>query len=219
MKRLLLAVLSILSSISVWCADGDTFTAKTVEGVDMTFTIVSEEQKTCKVGYTYEKKKGVRIAIDKSTSGAITIPAIANGYNVKAIADYAFSSCSLITSIVVPEGVTILGHSAFNSCTNVVTISIPNSVTGDSFGERTFAGCNSLNAINIPERVNSIGPLAFYNCESLNSITIPTTVNTIYEQAFSGCTVPFHAFPGRSGNRIRVLKVRYPHLLPSHPFG
>ena len=188
MKRLLLVVLSIFCSISVWCADGDTFTAKTVEGVDMTFTIISEEQKTCKVGYTYEKKKGIRIAIDKSTLGAITIPAIANGYNVKAIADDAFSSCSLITSIVVPDGVTSVGESAFFGCAKAETISIPNSVTGDSFGDRTFTSCESLTAINIPEGVNSIGPLAFYNCESLKSVAIPSTVTTIYEQAFSGCS-------------------------------
>ena len=34
----------------VWGADGDEFTAKTIEGIDMTFKVISEADKTCQVG-------------------------------------------------------------------------------------------------------------------------------------------------------------------------
>lgn len=187
------------------------FIETTIEGVDVTYTVISEEQKTCKVGYTYVKKKGQRTAIDASTSGTVTIPAIVNGYTVKWFGDYAFfrcenlssivipnsvtyigksafSGCKGLTSIVVPEGVTSIGESAFNSCTNAVTIDIPNSVTGDSFGDYTFAGCESLTAINIPEGVSRIGSSAFRFCKSLKSVTIPSSVNIIYEFAFEDCS-------------------------------
>lgn len=167
---------------------GDTFTAMTIEGVEVTYTIINETQKTCKVGYTYEKKKGVRTAIDKSTSGAVTIPSMVNGYTVKCVSDYAFSSCKSLTSIVIPDGVTSIGEAAFNMCTNAVTIDIPNSVTGDSFGDYTYAGCESLTTINIPEGVSRIGMCAFRSCNSLKSVTIPSTVSIIYEFAFDGCT-------------------------------
>lgn len=168
---------------------GDTFIAKTREGIDVTYEITDEENLYCQVGYTYDKKKGVRGAIDQSTSGAITIPSAVNGYTVRSVGDYAFSSCSNLTSIYIPDGVSYLGASAFNSCANAEIIRIPNSVVvNGSFGDRSFAGCNSLAAINIPEGIMSIGSLAFYGCRSLKSVVLPSTITTIYEQAFSGCS-------------------------------
>lgn len=186
------------------------FIETTIEGVDVTYTIISEEEKTCKVGYTYEKKKGQRTAIDALTSGTVTIPAIVNGYAVKGLSDYAFSRCENLTSVVIPDGITSIGKStfsgckgltsivipdgvtsigeaAFSLCTNAVTIDIPNSVTDDSFGDYVFGGCESLTAINIPEGVSRIGSSAFRDCKSLKSVTIPSTVSIIYEFAFDGC--------------------------------
>ena len=190
--------------------DGDSFTATTAEGIAITYTVISEELKTCRVGYVYEKKKGMRTAIDKETTGAVNIPAVVNGYAVKGIGDYAFFECKNITSvalpdglthigksafnfcqglqsIVVPEGVTGFGESAFGNCTSAVTIDIPNSVKY-GFGDYSFAGCTSLTSINIPEGISSIGSCAFSNCRSLRSVTLPSTVKTIYEFAFDGCT-------------------------------
>lgn len=189
MKKILLSFMFVmLSSITAWSAVGDTFTANTVEGVTVTYTVLSESPKTCKIGYTYVKNLGVRTAIVQSTSGAITIPSVVNGYKVKEVADYAFSGCKKVTSIVIPDDVTYLGKSAFNSCEKAERIELPNSISGDSFEDRTFAGCSSLTAINIPEGVTSIGTLAFNQCSSLTSVHIPSTVTAIYEQAFNGCT-------------------------------
>jgi len=186
-KRLLSLMLVVLSSMAAWGEYGDTFTANTVEGVNVTYTVLSESPKTCQVGYIYVKSLGVRTAIDQSTSGAVTIPAVVNGYTVKDVADYSFSGCKKVTSIIIPDGVTYLGKSAFNSCEKAETIELPNSISGDSFVDRTFAGCGSLTAINIPEGVTSIGTMAFYQCTSLTSVHIPSTVTAIYEQAFYGC--------------------------------
>lgn len=186
--RFLTLIILCIFSLPINAEDNEVFTAKTVEGIEVTYTIISEAQKTCKVGYTYEKKKGVRTAIDKSTSGSITIPSLANGYSVKSVADYAFSSCINLTSIIIPDGVTSLGQSAFNLCSNAVTISIPNSVSGNSFGDFSFAGCESLKEINIPEGVTSIGSAAFRNCKSLLSVNLPSSVKIVYEYAFYGCS-------------------------------
>jgi hypothetical protein len=60
----------------------------------------------------------------------------------------AFSNCSLMTSITIPNGVTTIGNSAFILCSKLASINIPNSVT--SIGTAAFASCSSLTSIIIP---------------------------------------------------------------------
>ena len=81
--------------------------------------------------------------------------------------------------------VTRIGYQAFSSCTILTSVSIPNSVT--SIDEHAFDGCTGLTSINIPNSVISIGISAFSGCTSLTSITIPNSVTTISNHAFEGC--------------------------------
>ncbi|MDR2843699.1 MAG: leucine-rich repeat domain-containing protein, partial [Candidatus Symbiothrix sp.] len=71
-------------------------------------------------------------------SGAITIPATvtysAVTYAVKKIGSSAFSSCTGLASISIPNSVTEIGSSAFSGCTNLSSIPIPNSVTSIESG-------------------------------------------------------------------------------------
>lgn len=90
-----------------------------------------------------------------------------------------------VTSIEIPEGMTIIGDSAFNSCTSLTSIAIPNSVT--SIGNAAFSSCFNLTSITIPDGVTSIGNGAFSFCSGLTSITIPNSVISIDERAFSNC--------------------------------
>ncbi len=45
------------------------------------------------------------------------------------IGDYAFSQCSSLTDITIPEGVTSIGKYAFENCSKLASIMIPSSVT------------------------------------------------------------------------------------------
>ena len=82
--------------------------------------------------------------------------------------------------------VTSIGSSAFSGCTGLTSIEIPNSVT--SIGGSAFSGCTGLTSIEIPNSVTSIGKWAFSNCSGLTSITIPHSVTIIESDAFRGCT-------------------------------
>ena len=99
-------------------------------------------------------------------------------YSVTSIGEYAFNSCSGLTSIIIPESVTSIGFRAFLYCRGLTSITIPNSVT--SIGSEAFNYCSGLTSITIPESVTSIGDYAFQSCSGLTSITVANG-NTVYD--------------------------------------
>ena len=106
--------------------------------------------------------------------------------SVTSISEGAFSGCSGLTSIVLPDSVISIGESAFSGCSSLTSIVLPGSVI--SIGESAFFGCSSLTSITIPDGVTSIGDGTFSGCSSLTSIVIPDSVTSIGEYAFNNCS-------------------------------
>ena len=73
--------------------------------------------------------------------------------------------------------VTSIGDDAFSDCSGLTSIEIPNSVT--SIGNYAFYNCDGLTSIEIPNRVTSIGNKAFYNCRSLKDLRIEDGEGTL----------------------------------------
>ncbi len=107
-------------------------------------------------------------------------------YSVTSIGNAAFSECTGLTSITIPNSVTSIGSSAFSGCSGLTSVTIPNSVTG--IGEYAFSRCSGLTSVTIPESVTSIADYAFQNCSGLTSVTIPNSVTSIADYAFYGCS-------------------------------
>lgn len=107
-------------------------------------------------------------------------------YIVNGIGDFAFGECKDLTSVSIPNSVTIIGQGAFSGCSSLTDVEIPNSVT--SMGGSVFRDCNSLTHIEIPGSISSIGASAFYGCSNLISVEIPGSVTSIGRSAFRGCT-------------------------------
>ncbi|MCL2847938.1 MAG: leucine-rich repeat domain-containing protein [Firmicutes bacterium] len=106
------------------------------------------------------------------------------GSRLEHIGDSAFSQTSL-TSIIIPESVTIIGEAAFRA-TSLMSINIPNTVT--AIGAFAFSNTTSLLSINIPPLITRISAGTFLRASSLTSIIIPESVTVIGADAFNGAT-------------------------------
>ena len=104
--------------------------------------------------------------------------------NCKVICSSAFSGCSGLTSITIPDSVTSIGDSAFYGCSGLTNIIIPDSVT--TIGYSAFCGCSGLTSITIPDSVTTIGSSAFGYCSGLTSITLGNGVTKIGRYFASG---------------------------------
>ncbi len=117
--------------------------------------------------------------------GAVVIPPTINSMAVVSIGEYAFSGCTGLTSLTLPDSVTSIGMQAFYNCTGLTSITIPDSVI--SIGVQAFAWCTGLTSITIPDSVTSIGFAAFASCNSLTGVIIPDSVTSIGSYAFQYC--------------------------------
>ena len=97
---------------------------------------------------------------------------------------------TLVTDLVIPDGVTSIGNYAFRDGTSLTSIEIPNSVK--SIGQSAFAGCTYLDNIVIGSGVtsNGIGSGAFANCPYLMSVTCKAIYPPVISSGvFEGCGV------------------------------
>ena len=106
--------------------------------------------------------------------------------NVTTIGNYAFYSCTSLTSVTIPDSVTTIGGGAFRDCYSFTSVTIGDGVT--TIGEWAFRSCTSLISVTIPDNVTTIGEKAFAYCTSLTSVTIGDGVTAIGDSAFEGCT-------------------------------
>ena len=72
------------------------------------------------------------------------------------------------TDYIIKDGTRIIANYAFSGCTSLTSVTIPNSVT--SIGSSAFDSCRSLRNVTIPNSVTSIGFGAFYDCTNLANV-------------------------------------------------
>lgn len=94
----------------------------------------------------YGDGTGGVIGIGTCTDTEIYIPKTTpDGSKVIYVVKESFEENTNITSVVIPDGITLIGNNAFVDCINLVNVTIPNSVT--EIEESAFYGCTSLTTV------------------------------------------------------------------------
>lgn len=86
------------------------------------------------------------------------------------IGDYAFSYCSHLSDIILPESLKIIGLGSFHSCA-LSSLTIPASVT--TIRSHAFLGCHDLKVIEFKGIPTTIGSGIFDKCEKIEKIIVP----------------------------------------------
>ena len=142
-----------------------TASAEKVEIDGIWYNLVSKA-KTAEVTY----KGSFPTSYDNEYSGSIIIPATVTyygvTYSVTSIEGNAFSDCSSLTTITIPEGVTNIGEYAFEDCSSLIAININESVT--SIGNYAFDDCTALKTVIIEDGSTTLS--MGYNYDSMYNV-------------------------------------------------
>ncbi|MFA6860616.1 MAG: leucine-rich repeat domain-containing protein, partial [Clostridia bacterium] len=150
--------------------------AKFANPTNLTFTSISSD-----TAYSVSKNSS------NLPTGSLEIPERYNGKTVSTVPSYAFSGCTELTNISIPDSIFNIGYNAF-----VSTAWYDNQSDGLVYAGKVvynFKGTMIDNlSITLLADTKGIASEAFYNCDKLINILIPNDVVFIGSAAFSGCT-------------------------------
>ena len=126
---------------------------------------------------------------DEAFEANFTITTITLPESVTVIGNYAFRNCEQLRGeLILPNGLEIIGDGAFNYCPGFTgSLIIPDNVTTIGYG--AFSTCFGFNgSLILPEGLKTIGFSAFDGCYGLSgSLILPKGLTTIGAYAFFRC--------------------------------
>lgn len=119
-----------------------------------------------------------------------TLKEVKLGDGVKDIPNYFLSGCTKLETLEIGNGITKIGNHAFEQ-TDITSITIPDSVT--VIGKQAFNRCTSLKEVNISKnsKLETIGDGAFYDTRVLK-MYLPGGVKTLGGGAFQRTPVEIY---------------------------
>lgn len=180
MKKIITFVFSLVLAAQAWAYDNYDFSAECSSGQTLYYYITSDIEP-----YTVSAVFPTTNATDhyygyEEPTGDLVIPETVTydgkTYSVTKISQNAFANCSSLTSVTIPNTITIIDINAFNGCSGLTSVIIQgNGGTSNS--------------------VTSIGRWAFTSCGKLRTVFIPSSVTTINADAFNSSDITFYCEP------------------------
>lgn len=126
-----------------------------------------------------KRNKGDRIYLSRALIG------MQPWKHMSYIPDRSFYGCDELTSLDIPNNVTIIGDKAFMRCKNLESVTLGEGVV--SIEREAFRDCKKLKKIFISDDVSGLRSGSFYNCKSLVDVTLGTGIRYLDEHTFYGC--------------------------------
>ena len=101
-----------------------------------------------------------------------------------------------VNCLEVHAGITSVGAHALHDKTGLTSVSLPNSLT--IISDSAFEGCTALPSIVIPAHVTAIGSNAFFGCRSIRSIRMEGNAPSISSNAFTSVIANVYYCPNDS---------------------
>ncbi|KRK63568.1 adhesion exoprotein [Companilactobacillus tucceti DSM 20183] len=125
---------------------------------------------------------------DKAFQFNINLTSVIFNKGLKTIGKQAFYSNKSLASIIFNDGLTSIGSEAFGYCNDsdnphLLTVDFSKNSTLKTIGDIAFYS-DSIESLNLPSTVTSIGMKAFGFNNALETLTLPDSLQTIGEQAF-----------------------------------
>ena len=162
-----------------------------VYGSGISFKLPNYRNKFIKVsekgwqGNAIEQLKGLELTKAKYKRGKVVIPEKLGQYDVHRCGEGLFKNCIFIKGVSFGSSLRNIGEKAFYGCKGLTSLYIPDNVS--VLDESAFEGCSGLRTVTLEYGVTHIGKRAFANCSNLEEIEIPATVGKIEDDAFEGC--------------------------------
>jgi len=129
---------------------------------------------------------GVEIISSRTFQNCTNITSVTIPDTVTVIEDYVFDGCTGLTTVAFPQTLTSLGSYAFQDCSSLITVDLPDSLT--TISSYAFHKCTALATVAFPQTLTAIGSSAFRNCTALTTVDLPDSLTTISSYAFYNCT-------------------------------
>lgn len=142
-------------------------------------------------GILYSKDGKSLILCPRGKDGTVDIPD-----GTEYICEKAFSR-SRISAIKLPDSLKEIGPFAFDCCENLANIDFGHGIRyiGSESSSNIFRSCVSIEKVDIPSQVESIGNRLFLNCRNLKEIIVHNGLISIGELAFADTKVERLSIP------------------------